>query len=243
LDARRSMWLNVIGRLNRGVSRASAEAALNVFWKPILQDELSQMTSGSAQFKRNFLNRHITLRDASNGISLLRMMFAEPMTLLMGLVGLVLLIACANVANLLIARAAGRQREIAIRLALGASSGHIVRQILSEALILAITGGALGLLFAIWFGRALLAFLPFGGFTATISADPDWRILAFTAAVSLACGVMFGLAPALQASRADLASTNEGTGGSSDLERPACNCAPRTGGGSGGFIAGASHRR
>jgi len=207
MHSRRSMWLNVIGRLKPGVARASAEAALNVFWKPILQDELNQMTSSSAQFRRNFLNRHVTLQDASNGISMLRMLFAQPMTLLMGLVGLVLLIACANVANLLIARAAGRRREIAIRLALGATRGDIGRQILSEALTLAIAGGALGLLFAMWGGRALLAFLPFSSFTATISADPDWRILGFTAAVSLACGVVFGLAPALQAGRADLAST------------------------------------
>jgi len=207
MSSRRNMWLNVMGRLKPGVSRASAEAALNVFWKPILQEELEQMTSGSAEFRRNFLNRHISLQDASNGISFLRMIFGHPLVLLMALVGLVLLIACANVANLLIARAAGRQKEIAIRLAVGATRGHIVRQILGEALILASAGGALGVLFAIWVGRGLLPLLPFVSFTATISADPDWRILAFTAAVSLACGVTFGLAPALQTSRPDLAST------------------------------------
>ncbi len=207
MESRRVMWLNVMARLKPGVSRESAEAALNVFWKPILQDELNQMTSGSAQFKRNFLNRHLTLDDASNGISMLRMMFRRPLVLLMGLVGLVLLIACANVANLMIARAAGRQKEIAIRLAVGATRGNIVRQILSEGIVLASAGGALGVLVAIWGGRVLLALLPFGSYTATISADPDWRILAFTAAVSLLCGVLFGLAPALQTTRPDLAST------------------------------------
>jgi predicted permease len=207
MNSPRTMWINVMGRLKPGVSRASAEAALNVFWKPILENELNQMTSGSPQFRRNFLNRRITLRDASNGVSMLRMLFAKPITLLMGLVGFVLLIACANVASLLIARAAGRQREIAIRLAVGATRWDIGRQILGEAVTLSAAGGVLGVLFAAWGGRVLLAFLPFAGFTATISAAPDWRILAFTAAVSLGCGLAFGLAPALQATRTDLAST------------------------------------
>jgi predicted permease len=207
MESRRNMWLNVMGRLKPGVTRASVEAALNVFWKPILQDELNQMTSASAQFRQRFVNRHITLSDASNGISMLRMLFRQPLALLMGLVGLVLLIACANVANLMIARAAGRQKEIAIRLAVGATRGDIVRQILSEGLILAAAGGALGVMVAVWSGRALLAFLPFANYTATLSADPDWRILAFTAAVSLLCGIVFGLAPAFQTMRPDLAST------------------------------------
>ncbi len=207
MDSRRNMWLNVIGRLKPGVTRAGAETALNVFWKPILQDELNQMTSGSEQFRRNFLNRHIKLNDASNGISMLRMFFRQPLALLMGLVGLVLLIACANVANLMIARAAGRQKEIAIRLAVGATRGNIVRQILGEGMILAAAGGALGVLLAIWGGRALLALLPFENYTATISAAPDWRILGFTAGISLLCGILFSLAPALQTTRPDLAST------------------------------------
>ena len=207
MNSRRVMWLNVIGRLKPGVKLATAQAALNVFWKPTLEDELSQMTAGSAQFKHNFLNRHITLQDASNGVSALRMQFSEPIVLLMGLVGFVLLIACANVASLLIARAAGRRREIAIRLAVGASRWDIARQVLLEALTLSCGGGLLGILFAAWGGRILLAFLPVTGFTATVSASPDWRILAFTAAVSLGCGVAFGLAPALQSSRTDLAIT------------------------------------
>ncbi len=213
LGVRRSMWLNIMGRLKPGVSRASAEVALNVFWKPILQDELDQMTSGSQQFRRNFLNRRLTLGDAANGVSMLRKMFEQPITVLMALVGLVLLIACANVANLQIARATGRAREIAIRLAVGATRGNIVRQILLEGLILAAAGGALGVLFAIWGGNALLAFLPFGELTAAITADPDWRILAFTATVSLACGVAFGLAPAFQTTNPDLASTMKAQAG------------------------------
>ena len=213
IESRRAMWLNVMGRLKPRISRQAAEAALNVFWRPILQEELNQMTSGSAQFRRNFLNRHLTLRDASNGISILRMLFHEPLTLLMGLVGLVLLIACANVANLLLARAAGRGKEIAIRLAVGATRGQIIRQILTEGLVLGLAGGSVGLLLAVWGGRTLLALLPFANYTATISADPDWRILAFTIAVSVACGLLFGLAPALQTTRQDLASTIKAQGG------------------------------
>jgi len=205
MNSRRNMWLNVMGRLKHGVSRDAAQSALNVFWKPILEDEVNQMTSGPPQFRRNFLNRHLTLLDAANGVSMLRMLFRKPITVLMMLVGLVLLIACANVASLQIARAAGRQREIAIRLAVGASRTDIAFQVLTEAVILSAAGGMLGTGFAVWGGGLLLAFLPFAGFTAAISADPDWRVLAFTAAVSIGCGVLFGLAPALQAGRADLA--------------------------------------
>jgi len=214
LNARRSMWLNIMARVRPGVSRASTEAALNVFWKPLLEDEVNQMSGVSAQFRRNFLNRRITLRDASSGISMLRAFFGQPLTLLMGLVGLVLLIACANVANLMVARATGRQREIAIRLAVGASRGEIVRQVLGEALILSVMGGLLGVLFAMWGGRVLLALLPSANFTANVTADPDWRVLAFTAAISLACGAIFGLAPAFETTRPDLASTmKENAGG------------------------------
>jgi predicted permease len=106
---------------------------------------------------------------------------------------------------LLIARAAGRQREIGIRLAVGATRWDIGRQVLIEALTLSAAGGALGILFATWGGGLLLALLPFSGFTATITAAPDWRILLFTSAVAIGCGMVFGLAPALQSSRTDLA--------------------------------------
>jgi predicted permease len=208
------MWLNIMARLKPGVSRPSAQAALNVFWKPLLEEELKLISGGSTQFRSRFLQRRITLDDASSGVSMIRILFGKPITLLMALVGFVLLIACANVASLLIARAAGRQREIAIRLALGATRADIGRQILTEAVILSAAGGALGVLLAAWGGNLLLALMPFSGFTATISATPDWRILAFTAAVSIGCGVAFGLAPALQAGRTDLASTMKEQAGS-----------------------------
>ena len=214
MESRRNHGLNIMARLKPGITRGAAEAALNVFWKPILQDEVNQIPNASAQFRQRFVNRHLTISDASNGISALRPTFGAPLALLMGLAGLVLLIACANVANLTMARAAGRQKEIAIRLAVGATRGDLARQMLTEGLLLSAAGGALGVLLAAWGGRALLALLPFEAYTATISADPDWRILAFTAAVSLVCGVGFGLAPALQATRPSIASTMKEQAGS-----------------------------
>jgi predicted permease len=207
MESRRVMWLNVMGRLKTGATRHSAEAAMNVFWKPLLEDEVTAMTRTTAAFRQRFVTRRLTLPDASNGISGLRLFFREPLILLMALVGMVLLIACGNVANLLIARAAGRQKEIAIRLSVGATRGDIVRQILTESLALSIAGGALGIALAAWGGRALIGFMPLTEATANLSADPDWRILGFTAAVSILCGIFFGLAPALQTTRPDLAST------------------------------------
>lgn len=207
LAKRRSMWLNVIARLKPGVSKASAEAAMNVFWRPILQDELKDLKQPTASTAQRFVNRHLSLVSAANGISGLRLMFQTPLRVLMALVGVVLLIACANVANLMIARAAGRRKEMAIRLALGAGRRDIVRQILVESVALALAGGAVGLLLAMWTGGVLLHLLPFGSLVSGIATEPDLRVLAFTAAVSIVSGIFFGLAPALQTTRPDLAST------------------------------------
>jgi predicted permease len=126
---------------------------------------------------------------------------------LMAIVGLVLLIACANVANLLIARATARQKEIAVRLALGASRSRIVRQLLVESIVLALAGGGAGIALAVWMDGALLRFLPQGNAPLTISTTPDLRILAFTLGVALLTGVIFGLVPAIQSTRPQLAGT------------------------------------
>src|SRR5207244_573441 len=125
--------------------------------------------------------RRIALSPGGQGASALRAQFGTPLVILMALVGLVLFIACANVANLLLARAAARQREIAIRMALGATRGHLLRQFLSESLVLALAGGAVGLLFAAWGSQALTGFLSRGFLDVT----PDARVLGFTLAVSL----------------------------------------------------------
>src|SRR6185437_9433767 len=156
--------------------------------------------------KEKFLKKHLSVLDGGKGLSGLRESGETPLTVLMAMAGVVLLIACANVANLLIARAAGRQKEIAVRLAMGAGRWRIVRQLLVESTILAFGGGVLGLLFAAWTGAALLRFVPADyGLLNAISTNPDLRVVAFTFAVALLTGLLFGLAPALQSTRPDLA--------------------------------------
>jgi predicted permease len=207
LEKRRSVWLLVIARLKQGVSRESAEAAMNAFWKPILEEEAKALPPTRSKLRERYVNSHLTLTPAANGISAARDAFGTPLVVLMALVGLVLLIACANVANLLLARAEGRRKEIAVRLALGAGRGSIVRQILTESALLSIAGGALGVLLASWTGSLLIRLVPLTGFDKAIPADPDLRVLLFTAAVSMLSGLLFGLGPALQASRAEVYAT------------------------------------
>src|SRR5258708_22732159 len=207
LEHRRSAWLTLMARLKPGVTRESAEAAMNIFWKPILEEEVKDVPQSRPQLRERFVKRHLTLAPGANGIPVARSVFGTPLAILMALVGLVLLIACANVANLLLARAAGRRKEIAVRLALGAGRGNIVRQMLAESALLSLGGGALGVLMASWSGAALVQLVPFSGFSQAIPTDPDGRVLAFAAAVSILSGVLFGLAPALQASRAEVYAT------------------------------------
>jgi predicted permease len=155
--------------------------------------------------KQAFLRMSMDVLPASKGRSGLRRQFSTPLLVLMATVALVLLIACANVANLLIARAAARQKEIAVRLALGASRMRIVTQLLVESMLLSITGGAAGLALAIWMDHKLVDFLPPTTVPLNISSTPDARILWFTVGISILTGLVFGLLPALQATRPDVA--------------------------------------
>jgi predicted permease len=209
LKNRRGRWVSVFGRLKAGVSIKQAKASLQPFFHQILDMEVRQKEFAHAELetKKAFLAMSMDLVPAAKGDSDLRRQFENTLLVLTALVGIVLLIACANIANLQIARAAARQKELAIRLAIGASRARILSQLLVENLLLSLAGGAAGLVLAVWIDDALLNFLPTGDSPLTLAATPDWRILAFTLGVSVLTGILFGLAPASQSSRAELAIT------------------------------------
>jgi predicted permease len=195
--------------LKPGVTLPQAKAALQPYFHQMLEMEVQQkeFSRSAPEVREQFLRMWVDLLPASQGRSGLREQFSSSLLVLMAIVGLVLLIACANVANLLIARAAARQKEIAVRLALGASRGRIVSQLLVESLVLSLAGGGAGLLLAVWIDRTLVAFVPSGSSPLALSTSPDWRILGFALGVSLLTGLLFGLIPALQSTRPQLAGT------------------------------------
>lgn len=204
LEDRRYIWLHVFGRLKPGVSRDQAQAQLQQVFTARVDDELATVPAGmAAQMRERWMKKKIILEDGHRGTSQIREALAQPVTALMVMVAFVLLIACANLANLLLARAAGRRKEVAIRLSLGASRWRIVRQLLTECVVLSVAGGLLGILIA-WWAVDLLTYFFIPGDRAPFQFI-DGRVLAFTSGLSLLTGVIFGLAPALQATRADVA--------------------------------------
>jgi predicted permease len=194
-------WLQVIGRLKPGVSLAQAKAAIDVEFRQMMQAQAAGM---SAHDKQRFMTQTLRVTGGSRGASTLRGDFGKPLEILMAVVGLILLIACANIANILLARAAAQQKEIAVRVALGAGGAHLVRQMLTESILLATIGGAVGLLFAEWAEVALLRMVSVGNGQVPLDLHPNEKILAFTLGVSVLTGILFGLAPALRAARVDL---------------------------------------
>jgi predicted permease len=209
----RSRWVNAMARLRDGVSVDEARASLNVLYAQLLLEDAKTLPARSEKFRAEFLQKKLDLVPGGRGTSGLRDQAKAPLLVLMGMVGLVLIIASANVANLLLTRGSSRQKELAVRLALGAGRARLIRQLLVESLVLSVAGGALGLLVSAWLGKALIAALPFDDAALTLSADPDLRVALFAFVMALATGVLFGIVPALQATRVGVAATlkNEAT--------------------------------
>ena len=202
LDDRRGQWLHVFGRLKPGLSAGQAQARLQPWFKRMLVADTQRegWPVVSEEQRRTYLASTLDVRPASHGRSDLRRRLERPLLVLLAATGLVLLLACLNVANLSLARAFARRRETALRVALGASRGRIVREFLAQSGLLALAGGALGVLFARAASSGLVTFLPS---SAGLDPSVNARVFLFALAAALSTGLLFGLAPALEGSRAD----------------------------------------
>ena len=200
LDKRSNWWLLVIGRPKPGLDQRSVTAGLKTIAPQVYAATI--LLDWRPEDKREYERRTFEAIPGGNGVSFVRTQYRQALLVLMGAVGMVLLIACANVANLLLARAALRQREIAIRMAIGAGRTRLVRQFLTESLLLSLAGAALGVLFAQWGSRMLLGFLPAFGSRAFLDLTVDLRVLLFTIGAAVLTGLLFGLAPAWRGTRA-----------------------------------------
>ena len=205
-----SSWLSLIGRLKPDLTPVQAEANLNIVLQQSVNGDYGALLSSDDKFVIRGL--HINVSPGGGGLSELRGNYKTPLLLLMGMVGLVLLIACVNVANLLLARASIRRREIAVRIAIGANRRHILKQLFTESVLLALFGGGAGSLFAIWGVRLLVRII---GFDTSLPLSPDGRVFTFTIAISLLTGILFGFVPALRTVRVGISpvlkDTNQGT--------------------------------
>ena len=198
-------WLNLVGRLKPGVTTRRADDEALTLFRAILQDELPRFSNLDEGARRRLMNKTVRIEPAAQGLNELRSQWQTPLLVLMAMTGLLLLIACANAANLLLARAAARRREIAVRLAIGATRLHLLRQLLVESVLLAAVGGLLGIPLARFLVQSLIRLLPADATGGWLSPIVDGRVLAYGFLVSLATGVLFGLAPAWVSARLQLA--------------------------------------
>jgi len=194
--------LYLIGRLNNGVTPQQANATVNVLFKQFLQNIAGSQPS--AERIQDMQRASVELTPAGKGLGGIRTKFALPLKILMAIVGVVLLISCANVANLLLARAAGRQKEFGVRIALGSSRMRLLRQLLTESLLLAVIGGIGGVVLAWWASRALLLMASDGADALPLDVSPNIRLLGFAVLTSIVSAVIFGVAPAFRATKIDL---------------------------------------
>jgi predicted permease len=217
LTDRRTRWVNAFGRLKPGVSMTQAKASLQPFMHSILAMEVQEkaFNNASAYDREQFLRCWMDVLPGSQGRAQLRDQLKTPLWVLMAITGTVLLIACANIANLLLARATGRQKEIAVRLAIGASRWRIISQLLVESLSLSAIGAGAGLMIAFWADKLLMAAYLGGDATGLkLSTTPDLRILLFTLGVTVVTGLFFGLAPAVQSTKPNVGPTLKDQAGS-----------------------------
>jgi predicted permease len=199
LTNQEAYWLSLMGRLKPGVEISQAEATSNLALRQFLTDSAGSQLTGDV--RKSIQNTFLKFVSGAVGISGLRVYYSKPLQMLMAIVGMVLLIACANVGSLLLSRGAGRKSEISLRMALGASRARIIRQLLTESLLLALMGGIIGIILSYWAVVLLVRLVAQG---TPLDTRPDVMVLTFTLGVSVIAGILFGLLPAIRASKTDL---------------------------------------
>jgi predicted permease len=210
MQSARHRWLTILARRKPEISVVKAQASTDVLYHQALEEQLNALGSSVTEHDRGrVLSSHIQLDDGSQGFAHLRGEMQRPLLLMFCVTAMVLLVACANLANLLLARSAKRRKEVAVRLAIGAGPGRLIRQWLTESILLGLFGGAAGILFAFWLKTGLIRFLP-ADFSSNLKAPMDAKVMGFLVIASVFTGLLFGLAPALQISRSSVTEAMHG---------------------------------